>query len=485
MHGATEATITTECPAGDLTGIDRGATLVFKGIRFAGAQRFADPVDETSLHSDGSSQPYDATSFRPQAPQASGALEAMLGGSRLPTSEDCLHLNVYTPACDDTRRPVLFWVHGGAYTTGGGAMPWYDGSRLAVRGDVVVVTINYRLGALGFLGDRNSGMLDQVSALRWVARNISSFGGDPENVTVFGESAGGSAVIALPAVTGSEGLFHRTLAMSPSILQYRTSEAGERNESAFLDAVGVDDVADLLGLPLEALSEAQAEALAIPSRRAQHFSPTESTRSIPGRVVDVSAVDPRPMVIGTTHDEANLFSAFDPKRRRWGEDDVERHFRRVFDDRARDAIGLYRDQRPGADANALVSAMETDFMFRVPSRRLAEARATAGSPTWMYLFDQITPQFGGALGSCHALDIPFAFDNLHRPGVESFTGSDPRRQDVADLFADALLAFARSDRPGWEPYDPVSRCTQHIGPEPTVVSDPEPDLRELWEPVEL
>ena len=485
MHAATEPTITTDCPAGDLTGIDRGATLVFKGIRFAGAERFADPVDVTSLRSDGTAQPYDATRFRAQAPQVSGVLEAMLGGSRLPTGEDCLHLNVFTPACDDGRRPVLFWVHGGAYTTGGGAMPWYDGSRLAIRGDVVVVTINYRLGALGFLGDRNSGMLDQVSALRWVARNISSFGGDPGNVTVFGESAGGSAVIALSAVTGTQGLFSRTLAMSPSILQYRTSDEGERRERGYLDAVGVDGVAGLAGLPLEALSEAQAEVLSIPSWRARHFSPTEPSSSIPERIVDVSAVDPRPMVIGTTRDEANLFNAFDPKRKHWDDADVDRQFRRIFDDRAPAAIEWYRDQRSGADANTLVSAMETDFMFRVPSRRLAERRTAAGSPTWMYLFDQVTPQFGGVLGSCHALDIPFAFDNLHRPGVESFTGSDPGRQHVADLFAGALLAFARTDRPGWQPYDPVSRCTQYIGPEPTVVSDPEPDLRELWEAVEL
>jgi para-nitrobenzyl esterase len=485
MHGATEPKITTDCPAGDLTGLDRGATLVFKGIRFARAERFADPVDVTSLHSGGTSRPYDATSFRAQAPQVSGVLEAMLGGSRLPTGEDCLNLNVFTPACDDGRRPVLFWVHGGAYTSGGGAMPWYDGSRLAIRGDVVVVTINYRLGALGFLGDRNSGMLDQVSALRWVARNISAFGGDPANVTVFGESAGGSAVIALSALTGSEGLFRRTLAMSPSILQYRNSAEGERNERGYLDAVGVDSVAGLAGLPLEALSEAQAEVLAIPSWRAQHFSPTESTSSIPGCIVDVSAVDPRPMLIGTTRDEANLFNAFDPRRKRWDDADVERHFRKVFDDRAPAAIELYRDARPDADANALVGAMETDFMFRVPSCRLAERRAAAGSATWMYLFDQVTPQFGGVLGSCHALDIPFAFDNLHRPGVESFTGSDPGRQDVADLFAGALLAYARSDRPGWAPYDTESRCTQRIGPEPTVVSDPAPDLRELWEPVEL
>jgi para-nitrobenzyl esterase len=380
---------------------------------------------------------------------------------------------------------VLVWVHGGAYNTGGGAMPWYDGSRLATRGDVVVVTINYRLGALGFLGDRNSGMLDQVSALRWVARNISPFGGDPANVTIFGESAGGSAVIALSAIADAEGLFHRTLAMSPSIMQYRSREAGERSERAFLDAVGAADVGQLADASTEELMKAQATVLASPTHSMQHFTPTEETPAIPEPIAGVSARDDRPLVIGTTRDEATLFNGFDPKRREWTVADVERQFRRVFDDRAPEAIEAYREVRPGTDASGLVGAMETDAMFGVLARRLAERRVAAGTPTWMYLFDQETPQFGGVLGSCHGLDIPFAFDNLHRPGVDTFAGTEPARQEVADQFAEAVISFGRTGDPGWQPYDVATRSTQRIGPEPIVVSDPSPDVRRVWEAVEL
>jgi para-nitrobenzyl esterase len=471
------ATTASESPAGEFTGLDRGPTLVFKGIRFAEATRFGEPADVADLGH------YDATSFRAQCPQLPGTMERMLGGSKMPTSEQCLHLNVYTPGCDDGHRPVLFWVHGGAYTSGGGAMPWYDGSRLAVRGDVVVVTINYRLGPLGFLGVRNSGLLDQVAALRWVNRNIEAFGGDSGNVTVFGESAGGSSVVALAALDGAAGLYHRTLAMSPSILQFRPREAGERNERDVLAAAGADDVRDLSEAPLEALLAAQRELMATPSRDLRHFSPTESTDTITERIVDVSGRDARPMVIGTTLDEANLFNAFDARRRGWTDTDAEHRFRRVFDDRTSEAVEAYREARPGAGAAELVSAMETDLMFRNDARRLAEARAAAGHPTWMYLFDQATPQFGGVLGSCHALDIPFAFDNLHRPGVEPFVGTEPGLQDVADRFADAVISFARSADPGWERYDNRSRRTQRLGPQPDVVSDPDAELRLLWDAV--
>lgn len=476
MQKRDEPTVAAECPAGGLVGLDRGETLVFKGIRYAAAGRFAEPQDVASW--DGR---LDATSFRAQAPQVAGALEAMLGGSRLPTDEDCLHLNVTTPGCDARSRPVLFWVHGGAYTSGGGAMPWYDGSRLAARGDVVVVTINYRLGALGFLGARNSGIRDQISALRWVARNISAFGGDPGNVTIFGESAGGSAVVALADASEADHLFHRTFAMSPSLEQFRTLEVAERSERAVLDGVGVAGVDALTRVPLDTVMATQEQMLATPSPGARTFSPTGSSDLLPGDIVDGAADDERPLVIGTTRDEAHLFSAFEPRRSSWTERDVERHFGRVFGDLADEAIAAYSTARPASTPSALVSAMETDEMFRAPARRLADARATRGNATWMYSFDYSSPAFDGVLGSCHALDIPFVFDNLHRPGVEMLTGSLPDRQAVADRFSDELLRFARSGAPSWQRYRCDSRPTQRIGLEPDLLRDPEPELRRLWE----
>jgi para-nitrobenzyl esterase len=470
-----------ECPAGLLLGLDRSATKVFKGITFATARRFGAPTDVFTW-----SGVLDASTFGAQAPQNGGTLERLLGGSSIPQSEDCLSLNVYTPALDDELRPVLVWVHGGAFMTGGGAMPWYDGSRLATRGDVVVVTVNYRLGALGFLGERNGGTLDQVSALRWVQRNIASFGGDPGNVTVFGESAGGSAAIALTATPTADGLFHRAWAMSPSILQLRMAEQGRRFEDEYLALIGATSVDHLRERPVGELLTAQATMAASAGAGLKIFSPTDGTASIPEPIRNVVTRDNRPLVIGTNRDESNLFTAFDQTRADWTDDDVDREFGQRFAEMAPAAIDAYRAHAPNDgsgptnSANRLVTMMQSDELFRWPAWELAGHRADAGSPTWMYGFDYVSTAFGGVLGSAHGLDIPFAFDNLHRPGVEMFTGDRGGRQAIADQFATAILAFARTGEPGWVGYDDHDRRTQRIGPDPVVVSDPDKDLHALW-----
>jgi para-nitrobenzyl esterase len=468
-----------DTPVGSITGIDRGATLVFKGIPFATAARFGRPQDVETL---GGS--FAATSFAPQAPQTGGALEAMLGGSSLPQDENCLALNVYTPACDERRRPVLVWIHGGAFLNGGGAMPWYDGSRLATRGDLVVVTLNYRLGALGYLGDRNCGTLDQVSALRWVQRNIGSFGGDPGNVTVFGESAGGSAAIALLATTSAASTFHRAWAMSPSISQLRGADHAAKYEAELLRAAEVEDPDALFDIDLDRLLAAQAKMTTRAAAGLRLFSPTHGTESIPDPILEVAAADRRPLVIGTTRDEFNLFSAFDPSRNDWTDDDVTREFTRRFGAEAENWIEVYRrhvrDAGPSNPANRLVTTMQTDEIFRWPALSLAGDRSQLGTATWMYRFDYTSSAFGGILGSCHAVDIPFAFDNLHRPGVEVFTGPGDERQAVADLFAESIIRFAREGAPGWAAYDHAERLTQIIGHQPELVGDPDPQLRLLW-----
>ena len=196
----------------------------YRGLRYATADRFAAPVDAVPV-----SEPVVADSWGSLCPQNPGFLELMAGYDASAADENCLVLNVFTPpgANDTSNFPVLFWIHGGAYLTGGGSLAWYHGANLARRG-AVVVTINYRLGVLGYLGGSNLGTLDQISALRWVARNIRAFGGNPSNVTVFGESAGGSAIVALMAAPSAAGLFHRAWAMSPSIGQMAQSASSWR-----------------------------------------------------------------------------------------------------------------------------------------------------------------------------------------------------------------------------------------------------------------
>lgn len=458
----------------DITGIDRGGATEFRGLRFATAQRFEPPVDTV-----GWEPGFDATTFGAQAPQVGGALEDLLGATDLAMSEDCFYLNVFTPVADAAGRPVLVFIHGGAYLTGTAAMPWYDGASLASRGDVVVVTINYRLGALGFLGDRNLGTLDQISALRWIQRHISDFGGDPDNVTIFGESAGGSAVVSLLAAPGADELFHRVWAMSPSILQLRDADTAAKYEQSFLDVVGPGAAVEALGtMRLDDLLAAQQR---VPmDALMQTFSPAATSSVFPEPILGCAATDSRPVVVGANRDEMLLFTAFDPSRSGWTDADIEREFAARFGPHAAQAIETYQDLRPGTDANRLVSAMQTDEVFRRPAQRLAEARSATNATTWMYTFDQPSTAFGGVLGCCHGLDLPYAFNTLAARGAEMFTGLGENRQTVADQFSAALLAFARTGDPGWPRHDINRRATQRIGPFPDVVDDPESEIRNLW-----
>ena len=472
---------TTTTPFGPARGIDRDGIAVFKGIRYATAPRFGRPEPVTGW--DGT---LDATAYGAHCPQLVGTMERMFGASRLPNDEDCLFLNVFTPGCDDARRPVLVWIHGGAFVTGGSAVPWYDGTSLARRGDVVVVTVNYRLGALGFTGDTNAGLADQVAALRWVREAIGAFGGDPDDVTVFGESAGGASVVALLATPATQDLFRRAWAMSPSIPQLRSAERGREAQEALLAAAGVGTRAELAELPIDAVMAAQAQVLSDASLALTAFSPTPDGDLLPDgdgplAIATAASRDPRPLVVGTTRDEWHLFSAFDPRFAQLDEGGLHRRYEARFGAAAATAVDSYRRHRPDHAHGQLASALMTDETFRVPARRLADARADGGHATWMYWFTFPTPVFGGVLGSCHALDVPYAFHNLGRKGVELFTGTDAAREHVADGFADALLRFARDADPGWDAYDTRHRRTHELTVDGTTLDDPEPELRELWE----
>ena len=471
---------------GAIRGVEHGGTAVFKGIRYATAARFAAPEPVGPWEGE-----LDATSYGPQCHQVPGALERLLGSGSLPFSEDCLYVNVFTPSAGPGRRPVLVWIHGGAFTTGSGAMPWYHGSNLALRGDVVVVTLNYRLGAFGFLdlpgaadgsgaASVNAGLLDQLTALRWVHDHVEAFGGDPDNVTIFGESAGGASVVALLAAPAAAGLFARALAMSPSIPQLRSVERAEEASAHLLAATGVE-AEGLPTLPIELLLEAQAEVLASGGDRFTAFAPTADGVVLDAHPLAAAAASPVPLVIGTTRDEMLLFTAFDSAYSGLTRDDVVRRAARYFgDDRADGAVAAYEGARPGASPAQLASAIATDEAFRTPAQRLAARRADAGNPTWMHWFTYPTPTFGGVLGACHGLDIPYAFDNLTRPGVELFTGDGTDRQGVANTFAGAVVRYARTGDPGWPDYDTATRTTFVIDVDGGPIDDPEPELRALW-----
>jgi para-nitrobenzyl esterase len=465
-------------PSGTVRGNTRpDGGCEFLGIRFAHADRLTPPHDITSWDGE-----LDATKFGPICPQVPGMLEAMLGFDGSNMSEDCLNLNVFTrnAPTGSTKLPVLVWIHGGAYTNGAGSIPWYHGSALASRG-AVVVTINYRLGSFGFLGEGNYGTLDMISALRWVQRNIAAFDGDANNVTIFGESAGGSAVVSLMSSPEAKGLFHKVWAMSPSIGQLRTLPRAQELQTQFLELAKVSSIDEVRAMPLADMLAAQAKQMELPSANFEFYTPTSGGAALPFDILSAAAQSALPLVLGSNHDEDRLWSALDPLQANFDQHDWERVSGEVFGDHAADARAAYEKLRPTESPKQLISSVRTDTSFRQRAQRLAEQHVGHSNPTWMYWFTWATPAFDGILGSCHALDVPFAFDNLSAPGTDMLTGDGSERAGIAARFADEIVHFATTSQPTWPAFDAANRKTLEINAEFVVLSDPEKEIREIFQ----
>jgi para-nitrobenzyl esterase len=496
------STPTVQTDRGPVVGSTSGPIHVFRGIPYArppvGELRWRPPEEPRPW-----TRPLEALQFGPIAPQNPSQLEQLFGADRPEQSEDCLSLNVWTPGLDDGRRPVLVWLHGGAFVTGNGATPWYDGTRLAVAGDVVVVTINYRLGAFGFLelgemGDErygasgNCGILDQVAALGWVRDNVSSFGGDPAQVTVFGESAGGMSVGTLLALPAAEGLFSRAIMQSGAGSHVAERDKAERVTRDVLAELGLttDDAARLVDVPVDVLVAAQGRVVdrTWPNLA---FTPVVDGVTLPRPPLDAvreGASAGVEVLLGTTRDEMRLFGLLDPRLAQIDDAQVEHRAVSIFGPSATKAIEVYRRSRPGLSAGEVWVAVLTDQVFRIPAIRLAEAHSMHQPGTYMYQFTWATTILDGRLGSCHALDVPFTFDNLDKPGAALFTGgAGTDRQELAERMSRAWLAFARQGVPGaatlphWPAYEIGQRSTMVLDTECVVVDDPAAEERRLWD----
>jgi para-nitrobenzyl esterase len=440
------------------------------------------------------------------APQPSSPLESMLGAPPAQWDEDCLTLTVTTPSLEGS-RPVLFWIHGGAFTAGTGATPWYDGAQLARKGDVVVVSINYRLGAFGFmhvghlLGDDFAdsgalGILDQIAALQWVRDNIAGLGGDPSRVTIFGESAGGMSVGSLLGSPLAQGLFSGAIAQSGAAHNANTQDAAGEIAALVLDKAGLSErgADGLLTLSAEDLVAAQSAAgLELMARRSAGemggglpFQPVLGGSVLPQQPLDAvragSAADVR-LVAGTTTEEWKLFALMARASEKPLDDArLRRRAERAFGEGAGVAVDTYSSNRPGASPDDIWSAMVTDFAFRIPALRLAEAQHAHTSDVYVYEFDHKSTAWGGALGACHAIEIPFVFDNLDARGATVFIGDvGDRERALATETSDAWLAFANGGQPG-DRYDADRRATRRFGGDaPGTHDDPHGDERHLWD----
>jgi para-nitrobenzyl esterase len=490
---------TVETTTGAVQGRVKDGIVDFRGIPYA-----APPVGDLRFRPPQPAQPWsgvlDATRFGPMAPQNQGAMEAMFGAPPQAMDEDCLTLNIWTPACDDAKRPVMVWIHGGAFLFGTGATPWYDGRAFA-RDDVVLVTINYRLGALGFMhvdGQGNNGILDQVAALEWVRDNIAAFGGDPGNVTAFGESAGAMSVGTLMGLPAAKGLFVKAIPESGAAHAARTAEDAEKLADEMLVELGIDRgpqaVERLRDLPVDTLLQAQAKVVETAmgaGGRGIPFAPVVDGVVLPEPPIDAIGKGQAAgvqVLIGTTREEWKLFTMMDPGIAKLDDAGAARRLTGLIRDAspAPEVIAHYRTTRPDASVSDLWSAVGTDAIFRIPAVRLAEHQSAGGNDVFMYRFDYATPVFGGVLGACHALEIPFVFESLDA-GAEMFVG--PLNDDLRTLarrMHAAWVAFARTGQPAadnlpeWPKYTADRRATMLFDFQPTVVDDPDGADREVW-----
>jgi para-nitrobenzyl esterase len=493
-----------EIASGQVEGTTEGEIQVFKGIPYA-----APPTGPNRLRAPRPVEPWSgvraATAFGNWAPQ-NDPLTTLTGDVPGARGEDCLALNVWTPGTGGL-RPVMVWIHGGAFVSGSGASSIYNGTRLAARGDVVVVTINYRLGLLGFLAHPdladddadgaagNWGLLDQVAALRWVHENIAAFGGDPDNVTIFGESAGGMSVSDLLAMPAAHGLFHRAIVQSgPPNAQ--SMETAETTTAKLMAELGVATPAAVRDVPLEAVLAAQA-ALITERRGAMSLIPVVDDTSMPiapRKALADGASGGVDLMIGSNRDEWKMFMVADPANVDPDEGVLHRRIDGAFrhggvELTATEVIDGYRAARSArgdsVDPRELWSAIESDRIFRVGSIRAAEAQA-AHAATYMYLFTWESPAMRGALGACHALEIPFVFGTLDVTTMNRFAGSGPAAEQLSAQMTDAWIAFARTGNPNhdgipdWPTYETGRRATMDFGPQTQVVDAPYEAERLVW-----
>lgn len=484
---------TATCASGDVAGTELpGGTLEFLGIPFAappvGSLRFKPPVPHS---------PWigvrDATEYGPTAPQSNGKGEMdEILPNRIAPGDDYLNLNVWTPALIG-RAPVMVFIHGGAFSTGSGSVSIYNGGTFA-RDGVVLVTINYRLGADGFLwvgdGEPNLGLLDQIAALEWVRDNIAAFGGNPEQVTVFGESAGAMSIVSLMSMPRARGLFHRAIAESGAGVSVISPGSAKKIAARLAAILGIAPTrAAFSHLPVEnvlaAASRVSEELTKRPfttlwgeaGRNLMAFEPVVDGDVLPGipeHEIASGAGHDIDLLIGTNADEANLFfvpnGAIDRMPRL-----IASLFAWLYGARRPGTVRQYRRNRPGASSGTLAAAILTDGFYRMPALRLAALHPRAH----VYEFAWSSGAFDGRLGACHAMELPFVFDALDDVEVAPMLGG-PAPQKLATEMHAAWVLFAKTGDPGWPPYSTEQRISMRFDTTNRLTLDDRADERTLW-----
>jgi para-nitrobenzyl esterase len=467
-----------EVNCGKIKGYTENNLHIFKGIPYAeppiGDLRFNPPLAKKPWNG-----VLDTTEFGPCAYQGYTPLEEFTGKLQ-PESEDCLTLNIWTPGIDNKKRPVMFWIHGGAFIMGGSKSLAYDCSKLAQCGDVVLVSINYRLGAFGYLFipgiTANVGQLDQILALKWVHDNIAKFGGDPDKVTIFGESAGAYSVITLPAMPAATGLFHRIIAQSMPTIDPKVTKKPTRD---LMHALGIKtgDINALRKVAPEEIIKVQNEITKV---GALAFRPIIDGKTFPVHPLTVfkegkcKNID---LIMGTNLNEAKLFTSLNPLTSKIKDEKAIMLYLGMMGINSEKAINIiktYKEARAGILSNEpkeLLDSIVTDLMFRVATLQILEVQSTYQPNTYNYLFTWETSALNGMLGSCHALEFPFIFNTFEDPGMKALVGKSTNTEILCENMMDAWLSFAHNGNPNhngiphWSPYDKKSRAILLFGNE--------------------
>ena len=463
--------------------------LAFKGVPYGAdtaPRRFQPPIPPAPWR-----EPLAGGDYGPASPQR---------GNEPNQSEDCLRLNVWTPMLDAGRRPVIVYIHGGAYATGSGSSPLTDGARLAARGDVVVVTVNHRLGpfgyaslarlAPGFEDSGNLGQLDLVLALQWVRDNIAAFGGDPGCVTVVGQSGGGAKIATLMAMPAAAGLFHRAVTMSGQQVTASGPLNATRRAEVWLEALGLtpDRIDEVRTMPVERLIEAAGATDPILGG-SLYFGPVLDGRSLTRHPFWPDAAPQSahiPMMIGNTREETLAFLGGDPANAGLTWDALPARLTPAqmrIDVAPEEVVAWYRANHPEMSPDQVLIRATTAARSWRAAVIEAEMRAVQGSPAFVYQLDWASRLPNGRTGAFHTSDIPLMLDNV---AAEGSGAVGPDAQAMADRMSDALLAFARTGDPNhaglprWTPYSLARRETMVMDLPPRMENDPRGDERRFF-----
>ncbi len=489
VTGADVAVTNTE--SGKVRGFIQNGIFTYKGIPYATAERFmparkVEPWDGTRS----------STMYGPVAPlmtpttQVQDESEFVFDHDWGYTSEDCLRLNVWTPSIDDgKKRPVLFWIHGGGFTAGSSQeLPSYHGENLSKKGDVVVVSINHRLNILGFLdlsayGDKyketaNNSMLDIVAALDWVKTNIANFGGDPNNVTIFGQSGGGAKVNTLMAMPLAKGLFHKAINQSGSFRGRLSKQETTRAIAAeVLNQLSLseDQVDSLQTIPFDELSKAGSAALEVVSEKMKEegnapvgfglsWGPSMDGNVLPHDLFSDEAFQLSkdiPLMVGTTKNEFTPF--MNGRFFNASEEEVMAHIKETYKDNADDYVAAVKKAYPNDTRPSDLLDIDATFRPGAVFQANKKSQLAGGAPVYMFMFTWQSPVFDGKYKALHCMELPFVFDNVER--ARQMTGGGSEAHMLADKMSSAWINFAKTgnpnhdDMPQWPQYNPENTAT--------------------------